>query len=461
MNYGNKLREDTQDKGFLANGVAARIFQKRKSIENLQKREPKPRTAFIINSLKTPEEVHRLRYLYSSGFYLISIYQEEDRRLNHLCEDLEIEEEKAKILIERDKDEKHPFGQQTRETFHLADFFVHLDDSHKDKTKYDLWRFLDLIFGHPNITPTFDEFSMFMAFSSALRSADLSRQVGAVIAKNGDLIASGANDVPKFGGGLYWPDYNADGKLDDEENGRDYKRGYDPNADERKTITSDISIKITNELELNEDQKNKLQNILRNSKIKSITEYGRTVHAEMEAILSCARRNVSTKGATLYSTTFPCHNCAKHIIAAGIERVLFVEPYPKSKALNLHDDSIFIGLKNEHKSECKKLRFEPFVGVGPRSFFTLFSTDVGLAYPIKRKADDGTATKFNKSAAKLRSQLLPVSYLDREIAAIAKLANSISNAKLEPEKEFSETISQLSEYVETWPQWKKDVLGTF
>jgi deoxycytidylate deaminase len=41
---------------------------------------------------------------------------------------------------------------------------------------------------------------MFMAFSSALRSADLSRQVGAVIAKNGDLIASGANDVPKFGG---------------------------------------------------------------------------------------------------------------------------------------------------------------------------------------------------------------------------------------------------------------------
>ena len=46
-----------------------------------------------------------------------------------------------------------------------------------------------------------------------------------------------------------------------------------------------------------------------------------TAHAEMEALLSCARSGVSTRGATLYSTTFPCHNCAKHIIAAGVARV--------------------------------------------------------------------------------------------------------------------------------------------
>ncbi|WP_082081774.1 anti-phage dCTP deaminase [Methylocucumis oryzae] len=458
MDCGNEIREKAQDKGILANGVSARIFQNRSEIPNVQEREPSPKTAFIINSLKTPEEVHRLRYLYSSGFYLIGVYSEEERRLKYLCEDLEMKEDDAKSLIERDKNEKHPFGQQTRETFHLADFFVHLDSS-QDKTKYDLWRFVDLIFGHPNLTPTFDEFSMFMAFSSALRSADLSRQVGAVIAKNGDLIASGANDVPKFGGGLYWPDYNSEGKLTDEDNGRDYMRGCDQNAIERKSIISDIAIQIKKDLNLNEEQESKITSILSTSNIRSITEYGRAVHAEMEAILSCARRNVSTKSATLFSTTFPCHNCAKHIIAAGIERVVFVEPYPKSKAFDLHNDAIHIGLKKDNE---KKVRFEPFVGVGPRSFFTLFSTDVGLAYPIKRKSSDGTVTQFDRKTASLRSQLLPVSYLEREIAAIGKLSESIDNLDITtPSDELTGLIKKLGAHVKQWPNWKKNVLGTF
>ena len=74
-----------------------------------------------------------------------------------------------------------------------------------DKFKNSLWRILDLIFGSPYLTPTFDEYAMFMAFTSSLRSADLSRQVGAVIANNNEIIASGANDSPRAGGGLYWP----------------------------------------------------------------------------------------------------------------------------------------------------------------------------------------------------------------------------------------------------------------
>ena len=50
---------------------------------------------------------------------------------------------------------------------------------------------------------------MFMAFASALRSADLSRQIGAVIAHDNEIIATGANDCPKSGGGLYWPEYDS------------------------------------------------------------------------------------------------------------------------------------------------------------------------------------------------------------------------------------------------------------
>lgn len=45
-------------------------------------------------------------------------------------------------------------------------------------------------------------------YLSSLRSADLSRQVGAVISKDRNIISTGANDIPKFGGGQYWPEFD-------------------------------------------------------------------------------------------------------------------------------------------------------------------------------------------------------------------------------------------------------------
>ena len=75
-----------------------------------------------------------------------------------------------------------------------------------------------------------------------------------------------------------------------------------------------------------------VRNDIDRSQIGEITEYGRMVHAEMNAIADAARLGRPVAGATLYVTTFPCHNCAKHIIASGIARVVFIEPYAKSRA---------------------------------------------------------------------------------------------------------------------------------
>jgi len=72
-------------------------------------------------------------------------------------------------------------------------------------------------------------------------------------------------------------------------------------------------------------------------------ELGRAVHAEMDAILSCARTGAATHGARLFSTTFPCHNCAKHLLDAGIVEVQYVEAYPKCMAFPLHSDAIYSG----------------------------------------------------------------------------------------------------------------------
>lgn len=53
----------------------------------------------------------------------------------------------------------------------------------------------------------------------------------------------------------------------------------------------------------------------------------RTLHAEMNAILQCAENGVSTRGAAVYVTFFPCLNCTKALIQAGIKQVYFSADY--------------------------------------------------------------------------------------------------------------------------------------
>lgn len=61
-------------------------------------------------------------------------------------------------------------------------------------------RFIKLVHGINGISPTIDEIGMHAAYSAALRSACLSRQVGAAILDNqGNIISTGCNDVPSFG----------------------------------------------------------------------------------------------------------------------------------------------------------------------------------------------------------------------------------------------------------------------
>lgn len=58
------------------------------------------------------------------------------------------------------------------------------------------------------------------------------------------------------------------------------------------------------------------------------SELCRGAHAEQNAINFAARYGISIEGATLYTTHFPCSWCAKSIINAGIERVVYDEDYP-------------------------------------------------------------------------------------------------------------------------------------
>jgi len=61
------------------------------------------------------------------------------------------------------------------------------------------------------------------------------------------------------------------------------------------------------------------------------------LHAEANAITKVAKSNNSSEGATLYITDSPCMECAKLIIQAGIERVVYSNKYRITDGLDLLD----------------------------------------------------------------------------------------------------------------------------
>jgi len=51
------------------------------------------------------------------------------------------------------------------------------------------------------------------------------------------------------------------------------------------------------------------------------------IHAEMNAIIWAARKGISIEGATIYVTLEPCSECSKNLIASGIKRIVFLKEY--------------------------------------------------------------------------------------------------------------------------------------
>ncbi len=62
--------------------------------------------------------------------------------------------------------------------------------------------------------------------------------------------------------------------------------------------------------------------------------------------------------------------CARHIIAAGIHRVVYIEPYPKSRAKRLYKRAIQVD--EDRDADTDAVQFEAFVGVAPSRFIGIF-----------------------------------------------------------------------------------------
>jgi len=136
--------------------------------------------------------------------------------------------------------------------------------------------------------PSFDEYFMKIAKIVASRSTCLRRQVGAVIVKDNHILSTGYNGAPK---------------------------GF-KHCDEVGCIREKLKIPKGQRHEL-----------------------CRGLHAEQNAIIQAAVFGVSIKGATIYTTHFPCSVCMKMLVNAEIKEIVYLNDYPDELAKKILEES--------------------------------------------------------------------------------------------------------------------------
>lgn len=388
---------------------------------------PLERQPYLFRSLKRRPEVDTLRRIYGDGFLLVAVQSPLSARARHLAGliaksrgGFQVEKHlgEAYELIDADTKQVEDFGQDVQEIFKSADLFV--DGRDARVVRESCARFVRLIYGDSFETPTQDELGMAIAATAALRSADLARQVGAAImSASGSILAVGCNEVPAPFGGQVWPGT----KMDH----RDFAQAEDLTADIRTRVLEDVVKRLAEQNLLDPAFQERVRNSpteavkaayeAKNSKLQGARvlgslEYGRAVHAEMAAIVDAARRGTALEGSTLYTTTFPCHECTRHILASGISRVVYVESYPKSLSPILFKDLVdFDGHPSCGGNPTdKRIRFEQFVGISPQIF--------GKVFPMRtRRADDGSVAswKREKEGSRFLADPRPIFFEEQRI----------------------------------------------
>jgi len=396
---GDKLRQ-VLGNAAMAKLAMAMIGDARKK---RQKSGADERLAWVVRSLKRPEEVKEFRRVYGARFILMSLHIPEATRLKAASRRLQRTspitgarfDVKAVEEIARDlEDAERDYGQNMRHTFPEADFFV--DAGSPRALTNSVSRVVQVIFGDPFATPTRHEHAMSLAYQASLRSAEMGRQVGAAITtRSGEVIAVGTNEVPTAGGGQYWGPADPDGRdfaqYPSVDSSDDWKRRVV--REMLKTLGDKKWIVPNRRLSGSQHDEKLVTDVvrdLRRTRLHGLVEFGRALHAEMSALLDAARRGVSVQDATLYCTTFPCHNCTRGVIAAGIRELYFVHPYAKSLAEQLHSDSVAID-PEQGPGPSSKVLFCQFLGVAPRGypFYFQFSRD--------QRKHEGQATALSRT----------------------------------------------------------------
>ena len=362
IDAGNKLRE-MYGPSILAELAVKRIrvereaFKQEKEAANYAPR----RICHIIDSVKNKDELALLKLVYRDMLYVVGVFSPLSERERNLSKRNNLRGGEIHALIDRDSGEESKAGQTVTDTFPQSDFFLRIENGTDSETTKRVERFLHLILGTKIITPTTAESAMYAAATASANSGCLSRQVGAAVTDaNENVLSVGWNDVPRFGGGLY-KEGNDDNRCWNQDGGKCFN-------DEEKDFFATELVRALRDVLPPGTEEEARQKLRKNGKLGGLIEFSRAIHAEMHAILSAGRTSGDKLvNGKIFVTTYPCHSCARHIIASGIKEVYFIEPYRKSLATKLHGDAI-----SELELESHKVRLLAYDGVAPSKYLALF-----------------------------------------------------------------------------------------
>lgn len=359
----------------------------------------------IIDSIRNDAEVHTLRQF--PYFYLFSVHSEYELRKQRTLKIKKIKtKDEFKNADLRDKAEDIQYGQQVTKCNDLADFIINNDKNipqHASKRKKE---FIDNIYNKyvslvehkkeeiilSDNLPSSNETLMTMAYAESQRSSCLKRKVGAIIAEINHLhfsnvldnkisesvnvISSGHNEVPL--GGIPCA-FN----TEYEKCYRDYlqeeqakKIKFCPHCGKAINLSSQRCRNCNNEIksfvkvcpkckdEVDVDYKcpaceKKVfkEYLLSGGKLLDMCK---ALHAEEHALLSLKKYSgESSQNLVLYTTTFPCNLCANKIVAAGIKKVVYADPYQMKEAIKI--------------LAAGKVKIEKFEGIKSSAYFKLYN----------------------------------------------------------------------------------------
>jgi deoxycytidylate deaminase len=355
---------------------------------------PEAFEGIVLDGIRNSREVDHLRQF--PNFFLFAVHASAEIRLKRLLRVGKVSsEDEFRSADKRDAQEKWLHGQQVKECTDRADVIFNNENDIAEAASGQKKEYIRKDFIHPYVEliqklllreaapehqPTIDETLMTMAYAASKRSRCVKRKVGAIVAnKFSNAISAGFNDVPEgVKPCVFDPELN--GCLRDklqEESGA--KINNCPKCGTLiklpfKCFYCQTEIPIfSKHCKCGHDPE--IEYICENSGCKTnifeefvpgaqaergkLLDMCRSLHAEENALLYLARdgSGVPAEG-VLYTTTFPCNLCANKIVAAGISKVVYAEPYPMPEAIEV--------LKKGHVDMVK------FQGVKSSAFFRLY-----------------------------------------------------------------------------------------
>lgn len=316
--------------------------------------------AVVIDGLRNEGEVSYLRDEYGYRFTLIAVLASNDARWDRIGSTYTDQKLSLADFIaddSRDKNEETKYGQQVELCVDKADILLDNTNATVGEFKSKVIDFVDLVTGKNPRGATQSEILMNIAFSSSHSSKCIKRHVGAVIADSkGQIVSAGYNENPLGTNPcIDEPEYDHQCFRDIVRNNHFKalagKGARCPDCGERIIFEKGPPWRCKACA-----QKGKKTNLEEFFFLDRAMNYCTAAHAEVWAILAAGER---AREGVLYTTTFPCSQCAEKIVQSGIRKVVFTEPYPDPYGAS--------------RLKLGKIDLEQFEGVRSSSFDRIFS----------------------------------------------------------------------------------------